>query len=75
MCKEGSPVSFKRSVSDLKQVPIITMPAFNVRLMIQDDSIRSSIGLKSMRFAKPFEVKIDLKSQGLMEVIRLKSFN
>jgi lysyl endopeptidase len=56
-------------VSDLKQIPVITMPTFNVLSMIHDDSIRSINGNKSLRFAKSFEVKIDLKLQALMEVI------
>ena len=70
MSKKGNPISFIKSMTDLEQVPVITMPAFNAGLMIQEDSIRSRNGIKSMRFAKSFEVKIDLKSQGLMEVVK-----
>lgn len=69
MSKGGNPISFRKQMSDINQVPIITMPAFNVESMIQEDSIQSLKGFKSMRFAKAFEVKIDLKSQGLMEAV------
>ena len=44
------------------------MPAFDIKALIEDDSLQAANGLKSLRFAKSFEVQIDLKSKGLMEL-------
>jgi lysyl endopeptidase len=68
--RKGNPKSSKVSLSDFKKVPVIDMPKSDFKELLRDDSIKESVGLKSVRFAKPFNVDIDVKKQGLMELLK-----
>ena len=67
--EKGIPISFKAPVMELNKVPIITMPTFDLKMLLQEDSIMNTGLYKSTRFAKPFNVNIDLKAEGLKDVI------
>ena len=68
--EKGTPISFTAPVAELSKVPIIIMPTFDVKILLQEDSIMDTSFYKSVRFAKPFKVDIDLKTQGLKEIIK-----
>ena len=68
--KKGTPKSFDNPVTDIKQIPVITMPELDSRDLLLEDSIRKISGDKTMRFAKSFQVNINLKEIGLPESVK-----
>lgn len=63
--KNGQPKSFTYLNDNLSEVPIIEMPDFDIKKLLKEDSIINLGGLKSFRFAKSFDVNLDVKSYGL----------
>ena len=51
------------------EIPVITMPSFNVEQMLIEDKLNEKEINQPLRFAKVFEVDIDIKKIGLMEDI------
>ncbi len=62
----GKPVSF--SVRSLKNIPVVTLPAFNVDSLVKREFSGTSSQLKVDRFAKTFDLILDYKNCGLWTI-------
>lgn len=51
------------------EIPIISMPSFDAKQMLDEDKFNEANTIKPLRFAKAFEVDIDIKEEGLEEKI------
>ncbi|MCK5168254.1 MAG: hypothetical protein KAQ75_00135, partial [Bacteroidales bacterium] len=49
------------------EIPVVSMPSFNVEQMLIEDMFNKKQINKPLRFAKVFEVDIDIKKDGLEE--------
>ncbi|MCX7987162.1 MAG: serine protease [Bacteroidales bacterium] len=51
-----------------EEIPVISMPSFNVEQMLVEDKLNEKRMDKPLRFAKVFEVDIDIKKEGLLNI-------
>lgn len=58
----GLPLGFK--FGDLHNVPVITLPAFDVQQLLIQDSLRALTGNKYYRFGNPFTTDYNLNNSG-----------
>lgn len=61
------PYSFSNKLKPIEKIPVITLPEFNLQEIREEDQIMEDAGLKVLRFAKTFEVNIDVKNEALSE--------
>ena len=66
----GKPPSEKYSnLEKINNLPIIVMEKFDINKLIEEDKIEENIINKPFRFAKAFDVNINLKKEGLLEIL------
>jgi hypothetical protein len=52
-----------------KDIPIITMPVFDIQQLIEEDENNKKDENKPLRIAKSFDVNIDIKKEGVSDSI------
>lgn len=65
--EKKTPESFKRRMKSLNEVPIVSLPSFNVDSVLKEDSLLAEQKLKYLRFAKTIDVNINIKENGIVE--------
>ncbi|MEN8250555.1 MAG: serine protease [Bacteroidota bacterium] len=63
------PYSFSNECSCVKDIPLYSLESFNLEQALLEDEEWRSEGHETFRFAKPINVDIDIKEDGLMEVL------
>ncbi|MCB0514926.1 MAG: PKD domain-containing protein [Chitinophagales bacterium] len=65
----GTPYSFSHAKYLQKNVPTITMPAFDVQNMLEEDEILYNAKGEKYRFGKEFNTDISLENNGSWEIL------
>lgn len=68
--REGTPTSeIYSNLENINNLPIIIMEEFDIDKLIEEDKLPENRIKKPLRFAKAFDVDIDVKEEGLLEIL------
>ena len=68
--RKGTPPSEVYSnLENINNLPIIIMEKFDIDKLIEEDKIAENKIKKPFRFAKAFDVNINVKNEGLLEIL------